>query len=81
MYSRPMVCNMIALMCSRVVVVDSTSRASSDSYACVDDQGGGVHVFIPDVVHEGDTPQFGPWASPPFEDASANTVIFVVVVS
>ncbi len=27
----------------------------------------GVHVFIPDVVHEEDTPQFGPWASPPFE--------------
>ena len=28
----------------------------------------GVCVFIPDVVHEGDMPQFGLWASPPFED-------------
>ncbi len=28
----------------------------------------GVCVFIVDVVNKGDTPQFGPWASPPFED-------------
>ncbi len=28
----------------------------------------GVCVFIADIVYEGDTPQFGPWASPPFED-------------
>ncbi len=28
----------------------------------------GVRVFIVDVVNEGDTPQFGLWASPPFED-------------
>jgi hypothetical protein len=28
----------------------------------------GVRVFIPDIVHEGNTPQFGPWALPPFED-------------
>ncbi len=28
----------------------------------------GVCVFILDVVHKGDTPHFGPWASPPFED-------------
>ena len=28
----------------------------------------GVHVFFSDVVQEGDTPQFGPWALPPFED-------------
>jgi hypothetical protein len=28
----------------------------------------GVRVFIADVVNKGDTPQFGPWASPPFED-------------
>jgi hypothetical protein len=28
----------------------------------------GVRVFILDVVHEGDTPQFGPWASSPLED-------------
>ncbi len=28
----------------------------------------GIHVFIADVVNKGNTPQFGPWASPPFED-------------
>ncbi len=28
----------------------------------------GVGVFIADVVNKGDMPQFGPWASPPFED-------------
>jgi hypothetical protein len=28
----------------------------------------GVRVFIADVVHEGDTLQFGLWALPPFED-------------
>ncbi len=28
----------------------------------------GVCVFITDVVNKGDTPQFGPWALPPFED-------------
>jgi hypothetical protein len=28
----------------------------------------GVRVFIADGVNKGDTPQFGPWASPPFED-------------
>ncbi len=28
----------------------------------------GVRVFVVDVVNEGDMPQFGPWASPPFED-------------
>ncbi len=28
----------------------------------------GVRVFIADVVYKGDTPQFGPWALPPFED-------------
>ncbi len=27
-----------------------------------------VCVFIANVVYEGDTPQFGPWASPSFED-------------
>ncbi len=25
-------------------------------------------IFIADIVNEGDTPQFGPWALPPFED-------------
>jgi hypothetical protein len=28
----------------------------------------GVRVFIPDVVHQGETPQFGPWPSPLFEN-------------
>ncbi len=28
----------------------------------------GVRVFVVDVVNEGDTPQFCPWALPPFED-------------
>ncbi len=28
----------------------------------------GVHVYIVDVVNKWDMPQFGPWASPPFED-------------
>jgi hypothetical protein len=28
----------------------------------------GVRAIITDVVNEGDTPQFGPWALPPFED-------------
>ncbi len=28
----------------------------------------GVHVFIADVVYEGDKPQFGSWALSPFED-------------
>ncbi len=28
----------------------------------------GVHVFVVDVVNEGDMPQFGSWALPPFED-------------
>ncbi len=28
----------------------------------------GVCVFIANIVNEGDTPQFGPWALPPFED-------------
>ncbi len=28
----------------------------------------GVHVFILDIVHKEDTPQFCPWALPPFED-------------
>jgi hypothetical protein len=28
----------------------------------------GVRIFIVDVVNEGDMPQFGPWALPPFED-------------
>jgi hypothetical protein len=28
----------------------------------------GVCVFIPDGVHQCDTPQFDPWASPPFEN-------------
>jgi hypothetical protein len=27
-----------------------------------------VCVFIPNVVHQGHTPQFGPWALPPFEN-------------
>jgi hypothetical protein len=29
----------------------------------------GIHVFIADVVYKVNTPQFGPWASPPFEDS------------
>ena len=28
----------------------------------------GVHVFIADIVYKEDTPQFGPWALPSFED-------------
>jgi hypothetical protein len=28
----------------------------------------GVRVFIVDVVNKGDTPQLGPWTSPPFKD-------------
>ncbi len=28
----------------------------------------GVCVFIVNIVYERDMPQFGPWASPPFED-------------
>ncbi len=27
-----------------------------------------ARVFIVDVVYQGNTSQFGPWASPPFED-------------
>ncbi len=27
-----------------------------------------VRVFIANIVNKGDTPQLGPWASPPFED-------------
>ncbi len=30
----------------------------------------GVRVFIADVVYEGKRPQFGPGASPPFEDCA-----------
>jgi hypothetical protein len=28
----------------------------------------GVHFFVVDDVNKGDMPQFGPWASSPFED-------------
>ncbi len=39
----------------------------------------GVCIFIPDIVHQVYMPQFGLWASSPFEDGSTNTVILVVV--
>ncbi len=58
---------MMALMCSRVVVVDFVEQVQTVMLVRMIKEEG-VRVFIPDVVHKEDMPQFGPWALPPFED-------------